>query len=197
MMGLIRGRGVTGQLAHVVGEAVFIVDPRNILPIRDVAMEPEAIVYFKIQPFTLESQGIPLSEIPAQAVTIKGYGIAPMAPSNLSTVNVTNSYRPGQDIPLTWNWRSPLGRRSGAGEQGYGKPHSAAPVHGTFTLRVKDVFTGILRGEIGGIGRPPYTYTNALLQSHFGGEPSELDLELVNVANGFESAAAMARILLD
>jgi len=197
LMGLIRGRGPTGMKDHVAGEAVFIVDPRNIIPIRDVAMEPGATVFFKIEPFTLESQGMPLSEIPAQALTIRGYGVAPMPPACFSTTNCTNSYQPGESIPLTWCWRSPLGRRSGSGEQGYGKPHSPAPVLGTFTLRMRDTFVGALRGEIAGIARPPFTYTNALLQSHFGGDPSALDIELVNVANGFESAPVTMRVLLD
>lgn len=197
LMGLIRGRGPVGQKAHTVAEAVFILDPRTILPIKDAALDVNVTVYFKISPFTLESQGIPLGELPFIQVTIKGLGVAPMKPANLSTVNVTNSFGPGEDIPLTWNWRSPLARRSGAGEQGYGSPHAAAPIFGSFTLRIKDVFTGLVRGEISGIGAPPFTYTNALLQSHYGGEPSEMDLEIVNVANGFESAAATARVALD
>ncbi len=197
LTGLIRARLQSKRVAHVVNEPVFIVDPRLIVPLRDASFEPGATLYFKIQPFTLESQGIPLSEIPALQHVIEGHGVVPLDPANLFTTNQTNSYIPGESPVFTWSFRSPLARRGGAGYQGYGKPTAAAQPFGTFRLRYRDTFSGTVRGESSGILRPPFTYANSVLQGHFGGEPSEFDVEVVNVANGFESAKATARILLD
>ena len=72
-----------------------------------------------------------------------------------------------------------------------------APVQGSFTLRLKDAFTHVVRYEASGLTRPTATVTNAQLVAAFGGEPSEFDAELVNVANGFSSAPATAKVLLD
>jgi hypothetical protein len=182
--GLIRARFDTPKVTHAAGAKVFILTNEALL-IEDILLVPNAALYVKPQPKT--SASLPLSMCPAATKTLIGKGVAPMRMENLRTANASNHFNTGQDIPIKWTYRSVNTPRTGAGLQLSGSPVGTSSPEGVFTIRFKDM-SDVVKREVT-VSTPSYTYTNGLMVSDFGSEPSSLKVNVENVNSGLKSPA--------
>lgn len=185
--GLVRGRYGTGRRTHVVDDPIVIIQSHQIRYFSDVLMQPGKTLFVKSQPFT-HSTVANLAEVHSVQVALRGKAFTPPDPLNLRTINRSNSYRAGEDVQLTWCYRSSAVPFTGAGMQPAGHPTGDSPVQGVFVLRIRDGGSpGTVLREISVGTSTTYTYPNADLVADFGGEPDFLEVELVNIQSGFSS----------
>lgn len=186
--GVLRARFDTVQEHHQVGAPIFLFQNDSVLPVQDIMLEPNVVLYGKTQPSTTEL--LSLSQVTAVSKLLRGKGVVPMDPLNLRTKDTTNTYKIGQDIVLQWAYRSPLLSNTGAGMQGAGAVTAISPPEGEFILTFKTI-GGVTKKTVSGLTLPTYTYLNTQFAQDFGfapsGEPASIIVELVNSNGGYES----------
>jgi hypothetical protein len=183
--GLIRARFDTSQQTHLAGAVVFIL-PSTAFTIRDVILAPNITIYCKASPKSVGS--IPLSAIPSFHNFLYGKGLVPMPMGCFKAGLITgsNSYHSGEDIPVSWRYRSTQNSRSGMGLQLSGSPCAVSAPEGVFNL----VFltTGnVVKRTVAGLASPVYNYANADLVADFGSEPASFKAQVTNVNGGLAS----------
>lgn len=188
MHGVISARFDTLKAAHIIGSKIFLFQNDSWLPVQDILLEPNVVIFGKTQPATTEA--LPLSEVTAVQKLLIGKGVVPMNPTSFRGAN-GNTYKTGENIPFKWGYRSPLLANTGAGMQGAGAPTAIAPPEGEFIITLKTI-GGVTKKVIDGLTTPSYIYPNAQFATDFGflagNEPLNFIAELVNSNGGYESA---------
>lgn len=181
--GLIRARYDTVPELHGAGENVFIFDQRNVVWFSDLLLVPGKPLYVKVLP--VGNDNIDLADIEPELVTVHGKGVVPMDPRNLRTVNMANTYKTGEDVPLKWAFMSAAFLNSAAGLQGAGDPHATPPVPGEFVVRLRT--TGDVLVQEYNVPDPSDLIDNADLVTWFSGEPASFKVAVALVQSGYES----------
>lgn len=183
--GLILARYDTPKKAVPLGTPFYIFSSEAIPFIEDALLSPGAVVYAKTQPFN-NFGAVSLAQVLPYQRTLIGKGIVPMPLVSLRTADLTNSYLPGADVALRWQYRSRQVQKTGAGLQGYGVVHGHSEPEGTFTVRM--LTTGdVLKRTVEGLTTPEYLYDNGDLQADFGSEPAAFKVQVENLLGGYSS----------
>jgi hypothetical protein len=183
--GLIRARLGTSKATHTQGSVVFIFSEAVIKRHSDAAFSAGNFVYLKSQP-----AGLALTEAARAQRELAGVGIRPLPVQGLRTSNLSNHYRTGEDITVSWVFYDPIAfsGRYGSGFQRAGelKEETTEP-QGYFRVTYWD---GAVRLRQVETRKNTLIYTNAALGADTGGpEPSTVTVDVEMVHNGYKSTA--------
>lgn len=182
--GFIRARYDTVRATHGAGADVFIFPQGTLDIVQDNGLAPGAAFYFKDQPAN-GSEILPLAYVPAQSVTLYGKGVRPMPMANLRANRGVNSWAPGADITLAWNYRSASTPKTGCGMQGAGVPVGSSSPQGSFIVTITDLSANVKRSF--NTTSASFVYTNVQLVADFVTEPTGFIVNIYNQSGTYSS----------
>lgn len=185
LRGLLRARLGTKIATHAIGSFVIICDLLQVQTIKDIVLAPGLSVLLKVQP--IGSGAVPLQDLPAIPITIKGNGVVPMTPAALRTSQGSSSYKNGDNITLFWNYRSAAIPKTGAGMQPAGLPTGISPAEGKFAVKLR-TSGGVLKKTFTVEWVPEgFTIQNSQIISAFGSQPTSFIVEVTHIVGGYSS----------
>lgn len=184
--GLMRARYDTVREAHSIGSKVLIFSQERIRSYTSYLLGVNQLLYAKSQPVN-SAKPIDLSDVTAVSKTLYGKGVRPMPVCALHvSSNHSNYYKAGEDVTLSWGYRTALLPGTGAGMQGAGAATGDGPVDGYFRVVIRTMGDSEVR-SVDGLTSPTYVYDNADLISDLGGEVS-FKVDVTNYKAGYESS---------
>jgi hypothetical protein len=189
--GLIRARFGTNIQAHAVDNIVHIVLKSNLDIFNQSWILDGQDVYVKALPYN-DTSITAIENV--EAVTLLPYtggGYRPLTPENLNTTNNAYAWVSGDDAELRWDYKN-ANAATGAGFSLSDEPSELAPPEGYFKITILDGTT-IVREETSTTST--FTYTQAMMTTDFGSEPTTFNVEVVEVLNGLTSIADTATIV--
>ncbi len=182
--GLIRSRLATARALHSIGDVVYIMDQSDLEAMQDILIIPNVDIHLKSQPN--ENTVADLDDITAVLKTIRGDALRGLPVENINSDIGDRTWAAGQDLDIRWSYRSSIEPRTGAGQQGAGEATTKGTIQGTFTVKIRDA-AFVLVNTFEGLTTNAFTYTNAQMVADFAGEPTSLNVEVINVDNGLDS----------
>lgn len=175
--GIYRGRWDTDPQTHLAGEEFWWIGRTHFGLLNDPAILAGVTRYFKANPYSRSATGN-ISEASQESLAIQGRAKKPYKPWEL-TANGGGfypQYESGEDIVLDWH---PRVRGQGAGIGDADTVTDAEPTwEGLFRV---EVFVGGMRvRDVTGIDDDTWTYTNAMILTDNGDEPSAIGFRVTN-----------------
>lgn len=182
--GLLRARYDTVRGSHVIGDTVFIFQNTDGVPLQDLLIEPQVVLWAKSQPRGRGS--VPLSSIVPAMQSLYGKGVRPISIAGLRIGTGFDAYGNGADITINWTYFTPRTVGAGAGFQGAGAATSDADPEGDFFIEIMhDIADTVVRSF--SQATAGYAYSAAQRSIDFAGEPLSFKVRITQIRGGLSS----------
>lgn len=137
LVGLIRGRCGTQQVAHASGTPFAIVLAHTVQPLTSPLFVPGRTIHYKLQAI----QTSKLSDLSAAAprtAIVQALAFTPVAPSAVRLEGFRGDYDAAGDITILWQWHSEDLPFTGLGTQAFGQATGISSPRGHFVITILD-----------------------------------------------------------
>lgn len=187
---IVRGRFGTAMTDHPSGEVGVLFYLNQIPLIEDSTLLAGDSLYLKTRPYS-SVEVMSLDDQEAITLDYTGGGYRPLQPENLNTTNDAYAWISGADAVLRWDYKNAIAT-TGAGFSLSDEPAELALPEGYFKVTILNGTT-VVREELE-ILTNTFTYTQAMMTTDFGGEPSAFNVQVVEILNGLTSDVEAATI---
>ena len=186
LIGLMRARQGTNFEAHSIGDEVYIGAAADLGIISDPMILTGANLYAKSVPFNSRTT-VDIADVTADSLTYAGGGYKPLPCVNLFDATNTHIWDTGESLVLDWDYRNTIGG-AGAGLTIADEPYAAPGPDGYFVLEITAAGgSTVVRSETVDVSE--FTYTQAMMTTDWGSEPSSFDVHVYAVSSGLRSEA--------